>query len=54
MPKYARDSGIDLDELYGALLDTHAPMRRNIRTKTDPHKIHHCEDKECEGSAPKT
>jgi hypothetical protein len=54
MPKYARDSAIDLDELYGALLDTHAPMRRNIRTKTDMHKVHHCEDKECGGVAPKS
>ncbi|KAF1914202.1 hypothetical protein BDU57DRAFT_519065 [Ampelomyces quisqualis] len=53
MPKYARGSDIDLDEAYGALLDKHAPMRRNIRTKTDMHRTHHCEDKECGGAAPK-
>jgi hypothetical protein len=53
MPKYARNSDIDLDETYGALLDKHAPMRRNIRTKTDMHRTHHCEDKECGGAAPK-
>jgi hypothetical protein len=53
MPKYARNSDIDLDETYGSLLDKHAPMRRNIRTKTDMHRTHHCEDKECGGAAPK-
>jgi hypothetical protein len=53
MPKYARNSAIDLDDTYGAFLDIHAPMRRNIRTKTDMNRTHHCEDKECGGAAPK-
>jgi hypothetical protein len=47
MPKYARNSAIDLDDTYGAFLDIHASMRRNIRTKTDMNRTHHCEDKEC-------
>lgn len=53
MPKYARDSDIDLGGTYGRLLDKHSPMQRNIRTKTWMNSAHHCEDPECGGGAPK-
>jgi hypothetical protein len=53
MPKLARGGDLDLDEAYGPLLDMNALMRRNIRTKTDINRNHHCEDKECGGGAPK-
>jgi hypothetical protein len=54
MPKYARDSDIDLDEAYGGLIDKHSRIQRNIRTKTWMNSAHHCEDLECGGGAPKT
>jgi hypothetical protein len=51
MPKFARNSNIDLDETYSPFLNKHAPMQCNIRTKTNMHRTHHCEDKECGGGA---
>jgi hypothetical protein len=53
MPRYLRGSEIDLDEAYGALLDQNAPLQRNIRTGISMSRIHHCEDPECGGRAPK-
>ena len=53
MPKFARDSEIDLQEAYDSVIDKSAVLMRNIRTKVNMRKTHHCEDRECGGGAPK-
>lgn len=53
MPKFARDSEIDLQEAYDSAIDKSAVLMRNIRTKVNMRKTHHCEDRECGGGAPK-
>ncbi|KAI4613165.1 hypothetical protein J4E83_007577 [Alternaria metachromatica] len=51
MPNYARQSSLDLDEIFGHYIknDSNAAMMRNIRTKERMGSAHHCEDKECGG-----
>ncbi|KAI4957857.1 hypothetical protein J4E86_004997 [Alternaria arbusti] len=51
MPNYARQSSLDLDEIFGQYIknDSNAAMMRNIRTKERMSSAHHCEDKECGG-----
>ncbi|CAN9362004.1 unnamed protein product [Alternaria alternata] len=52
MPNYARQSALDLDEIYGSYVknESNIAMMRNIRTKEKMNSAHHCEDKECGGS----
>ncbi|KAG9188052.1 hypothetical protein G6011_01975 [Alternaria panax] len=52
MPNYARQSTLDLDEMYGNYIknDNNVAIMRNIRTKEKMNSAHHCEDKECGGS----
>ncbi|CAN9315934.1 unnamed protein product [Alternaria sp. RS040] len=49
MPNYARQSALDLDEIYGSYVknESNIAMMRNIRTKEKMNSAHHCEDKEC-------